>query len=122
MAKGTRARGALKKGDYEFIRLSLSTDEKAEAKAWFDKNADTLDKAMQDVMESGHKVSFSYNETNRNVTCTFTGKPEESVNEYKMLTSFASSWWQALATNLFKYHVIFPKGVWENQEDAEDFG
>jgi len=121
-AKGTRKRNPVKKGEYTFVRVNLTKEDKQACAAWFDKSADMLDKKMQEMLESGHKVSFSYNETNGNVTCTFTGKPEESVNEYRMLTSFASSWWQALATNLWKHNEFFKAGVWEDIEDDEDFG
>lgn len=120
--KGTRNRKQIKKGEYTFVRMSLTADEKKECAAWFEKSAETLDRKLQDVIESGHKISFSFNETNQNVTCTFTGKPDESVNEYRMLTSFASSWWQALATNLWKNEVYFQDGVWEDAENDEEFG
>lgn len=120
--KGTRKRRAIAKGEYTFVRVNLTKDDKTACAAWFEKAGDTLDKAMQDMLESGHKVSFSYSEINGNVTCTFTGKPDESVNEYRMLTSFASSWWQALATNLWKHNEFFKGGVWEDIADGEDFG
>ena len=120
--KGQRKRQPLKKGEYTFVRVNLTKEDKAAASLWCERSADTLDKLCGEVLEAGHKVSFSYNETNDQITCTFTGKPEESVNEYRMLTSFASSWWQALAVNLWKYHEFFPEGVWEDVSDGEDFG
>lgn len=121
-AKGTRNRKKATLGEYSFVRTQLTGEDKKAAKAWFEKHSDELDKKMHDVLASGHKVSFSYNETNQSVTCTFTGKPEESVNEYRMLTSFASSWWQALALGLWKTEVLFSSGVWEDLADEDDFG
>lgn len=120
--KGSRTRKTSSFGDYSFIRCPLSAEEKKEAKAFAEKSADMLDVKLSDVLKTGHKVSFSYSETNDNVICTFTGKEEESLNEFKMLTSFGSSWWVALATNLYKHEVLFKSSVWESVEDEEDFG
>jgi hypothetical protein len=122
MAKGGRSRALLKKGEYTFVRLSMDAAEKKAAKQYQNTDAAEIDVQVRDMLMSGHKISFSYSETNDNVTCTFTGKPDEAVNEYKMLTSFASSWWQALCTNLYKHNVLFKSGVWENQSNEEDFG
>lgn len=120
--KGTRTKKESSFGDYSFIRVSLDATEKEAAIKWVSRAADELDAALTVVLKSGHKCSFSYNETNDSVTCTFTGKPDESINEYKMLTSFASSWWQALAVNLYKFHELFKGGVWESEADEEAFG
>lgn len=121
-AKGTRRRAMTKKGEYTFVRMNLNAAEKAEAKEWCEKSADMLDAKLKEVLMAGNKCSFSYNETNDQVTCCFTGKPEESINEFRMLTSFASSWWQSLAVNLWKYEAYFKSGVWEDISDENDFG
>lgn len=120
--KGIRKRKDVKKGEYTFVRLSLSAEEKEGAKSYSQKAAADIDVALTEVLASGYKVSFSYNETNDTVTCTFTGKPEESVNEFKMLTSFASSWWIALCVNLYKHWELFNGSVWEHEDDDEGFG
>lgn len=121
-SKGVRNRNSRKTGDYTFVRLTLNAAEKKGALAYQQRGADLIDASLTDVLKSGHKVSFSYNETNDAVTCTFTGKPDESVNEYRMLTSFGSSWWVALCVNLFKHEDYYKSGVWEDMDNAEDFG
>jgi len=120
--KGNRRRKPQKKGEYTFVRITLASADKEAAKLYSEKSAKDVDAQITDVLQSGHKISFSYNETNDSVTCTFTGKPEESVNEYRMLTSFGSSWWVALCVNLYKHNDFFNDGVWEDMENDDDFG
>jgi len=117
-----RSRGLVKKGEYTFVRLSLNAQEKVAAKKYSEQTPEVIDKLLTDLLMSGHKVSFSYSEFNDAVTCTFTGKPDEAVNEFRMLTSFAASWWQALCINLYKHNELFSAGVWEDQSSEEDFG
>lgn len=117
-----RKRGNVKKGEYTFARVNLDVKEKKEAKAYCEKPMDEIDVAMTNLLHSGYKISFSYSESNDNVTCTFTGKPDEAVNEFRMLTSFGTTWFIALCVNLYKHWEFFGAGVWEDTEDADDFG
>lgn len=122
VAKGQRKRKPARNQEFTFIRYTLNAAQKKEAKAYMEKSSDELDALVTDVLKTGHKISFSYNETNDQITCTFTGKKDESLNEFRMLTSHASSWWQALAVNLYKHHEIFSAEIWEDLEEEDEFG
>lgn len=121
-SRNARKRNAQKKGEYRFVRCTLSQPEKKAAKLFQEKGLEEINTLLTNTLHSGYKVSFSYSESNDSVTCTFTGKPDEAVNEFLMLTSFATDWFGALCTNLYKHWELFQAGVWEDTEDEDDFG
>jgi len=77
---------------------------------------------VNEALQANHKISFSYSEQNDSYICSVTGKPDECDNAKKCFTSHAKSYTQALWVAMFKYHVIWNKGVWEDVEPEEDFG
>lgn len=65
----------------------------------------------QEVVLSGHRVSFAYNPQNDVVTCSLTGRVEGGLNEGLTLTSYADNWVTALSLSLYK-HFQLADGNW----------
>lgn len=61
---------------------------------------------LQDIVASGHRVSFSYNSQNDSTICSLTGREGCGANEGKTLTSYADGWYTALQVALYKHYVL----------------
>jgi hypothetical protein len=121
------ARGKTKKNGtgftaIDFVQYSLSSDDKKNFVVWQKKNSDQLDTLVVEVLQANHKIGFSFNDSTDSFVCSFTGKPEDCNNASKCFTSHAKDYATALWVGLYKYHVVFDRGVWESLADEEDFG
>jgi hypothetical protein len=106
----------------EFIRFELTADDKKDLLKWCDKERENFDLLCTEVVQTGHKMSMSFNDQNDSFICSVTGKPEECDNASRCYTSHGKSWAVAQWVALYKFHVIWKKGVWESVDDASDFG
>lgn len=105
-----------------FVRYTLTAADKKAFAAFCAKPPMDIDSMVNEALQANHKVSFSYSEHNDSYIVSVTGKPEECDNASKCFTSHAKTYSQALWVAMFKYHVIWNKGVWEDVEPEEDFG
>jgi hypothetical protein len=105
-----------------FVRCELSAEDKKHLVTWTAKPPVPLDDLLIEVLQSGHKVSYSFNGTNDSYICSVTGKPEDCINASMCYTSHAKDPLKALWVAMYKFHVIWQKGAWENAADEEDFG
>lgn len=74
-------------------------------------DADSSFNAVQELLESGYRLSLSHNDQSDAVICSVTCKDEGSVNAGKTFSAFAGSWTDALITALYK-HFVIAEGVW----------
>lgn len=121
MARGKKPSTAFQ-NSITFVRCELDADERKKLVTWSAKPPLDLDSMLIQVLQEGHKVSYSFNPTNDSFICSVTGKPEDCINANSCYTSHAKDPVKALWVALFKYFVVWDGKVWESVEDAEDFG
>ena len=105
-----------------FIQCSLTTEEKKHFTEWHKKQETALDTLVIEVLQSGHKIGFSFNDNTDSFVVSCTGKPDECINASKCYTSHGKDYGIALWVALYKFHVLWRKGVWEDVSDDDDFG
>lgn len=108
--------------NYEFVRCELSAEDKKTAKLWIEDNTVDMGAIVHDTVASGYKLSCSFSSDFDTFTASLTGKPDESVNEYKTLTARHKEWITAVMTVMYKHTVMFKSQVWETDVDADDDG
>lgn len=119
--KGTKP--DYQKIEYEFVKGELSTDQKAEAKIWIDKNGDDYAPLVGDLLASDYKLSMSYDSYNDTFVISLTGKPDNKYNAGKILTGRGRTWYLGLMSVLFKHNVVFNSGTWRSDSaiEGDDF-
>jgi len=105
-----------------FVRCELTAEQKKQIAPWSKSKDVVLDDLVTEVLQSNHKISFSFSEHNDSFICSVTGKPEDCDNASKCYTSHAKDYTTALWVAMYKFHVVFDRGVWESVADEEDFG
>lgn len=109
MARGKGSQSSTKPNANEswtrFVNISLAGVTKEQIDHEYGSGSALAD-GMFDVIASGHRVGFSYDKGRDCVICSFTGKEHDCVNVGCTLTSFAQTWPEALAVNLYKHYVL----------------
>jgi len=120
------ARGRSKKNtpqfSTEFVRCELTSEDKKHFADWVKKPPIPFDDLVNEVLDSNYKISLSYSEHNNSFICSVTGKPEDCDNSGKCYTSHAKDYITSMWVALYKFHVIWQKGVWESSGSEADFG
>jgi len=122
MPKPTKSRSKASQFSTEFITYNLSAEDKKNFGIWQKKNSEHLDDLVIGLLQTNHKIGFSFNETTDAFICSVTGKAEDCNNASKCFTSHAKDYSTALWVALFKHYVVWDNGVWEAISEAEDFG
>lgn len=107
---------------FEFVRCELNADDKKRVPEFVKSYKNSYDDPLTEALQSGHKVSLSFNETNDSFIASMSGKPDECINANKCLTAHGKSPAMALWVVLYKHVELFQSGVWEGTADDEDFG
>jgi len=107
---------------FEFIRCELNADDKKRVPEFVKSHKNVYDDLVTEALQSGHKISLSFNETNDSFIASMSGKPDECVNEKKCLTAHGKSPAMALWVVLYKHVELFQASVWESADESEDFG
>lgn len=105
-----------------FVRCDLQSEDKKHVTEFIKKSNASLDDLVIEVLQTNHKISFSFNGQTDSFICSVTGKPEDCNNASKCYTSHAKDYATALWVALYKFHVIWKRGVWEEIETDSDFG
>lgn len=121
MARGKQAK-KIPQFNTEFVRCELTTEDKKNFAKWTTDKGFSVDTLVTEVLQSNHKISFSFSEHNDSFICSVTGKPDDCDNAGKCYTSHAKDYITALYVALFKFHVIWDRGPWETAGDMADFG
>jgi len=106
----------------EFINVALSEPQKNEFKLWAKTHSQSLADDLGQVMVDKYRVSCVWDDGNQCFIATFTGKPEQSTNPERALSSRSDDWYEALALNLYKHHVIFKAGKWNGEITKNNWG
>lgn len=105
-----------------FVQCNLTSAEKKEFAKWQQIEGQNMDTLVIEILQSGHKIGWSFNDNTDSFIVSLTGKPDGCINASKCNTSHAKDYITALWVALFKFHVIWRKGVWEDIAPEEDFG
>lgn len=105
-----------------FVRYTLTAADKKAFEKFVEKPPMDIDSLVNEVLQSNHKISFSYNDNSDSYIVSVTGRAEDCDNANKCYTSHAKTYTQALWVAMFKFHVIWNKEPWEDIEPEEDFG
>lgn len=106
----------------QFVRFELNAEDRKALPKYMEKSRDTLSDLMNQVLGTGHKISFSFSDHNDSYIVSVTGKPEGCDNANKCYTSHGKSWEVALWVSMYKFFVVWKGEVWEDLADDEDFG
>lgn len=122
MARGRKSNDNPTFSSISFVQCNLSAAEKKEFAKWQVTERENLDTLVIEVLQTGHKIGWSFNDNSDSFIVSLTGKPDGCINASKCNTSHAKDYVTALWVALFKFHVIWRKGVWEDIAPEEDFG
>lgn len=122
MARGKKSNDNSAFTSITFVQCNLSSAEKKEFAKWVAAERENLDSLVIEVLQTGHKIGWSFNDNTDSFIVSLTGKPEGCINASRCNTSHAKDYATALWVALFKFHVIWRKGVWEDIAPEEDFG
>lgn len=119
-----RKKSAQRQSDFstEFVRCELTSEDKKDFAGWVKKPPKSIDDLVVEILQSNHKIGFSYAENTDSFIVSVTGKPDDCDNAKKCYTSHAKDYTTALWVALYKFHVIWKGGVWEAAGDVSDFG
>lgn len=105
-----------------FVRFELSAEDRKALPKFIKENEKEFDNLVNMILGANHKISLSFSEHNDSYICSVTGKPEDCDNANKCYTSHGKTFLMAYWVALYKYHVVWKGEVWEDLDDAEDFG
>lgn len=72
---------------------------------------DALEADVNELLNAGYRIAFSFNENNSAFICSVTCKASGDENEGCTYTAFAGDWYTALRVAMYKHYVI-AQGVW----------
>jgi hypothetical protein len=122
MARGKKQNDNQSFTPISFVQCNLSAQEKKEFAKWAVSERENMDTLVVEILQSGHKLGWSFNDNSDSFIVSITGKPDGCINASKCNTSHAKDYLTAMWVALFKFHVIWRKGVWEDIAPEEDFG
>lgn len=105
-----------------FIDYLLSQDEKEQASAYLSESQEGLMAALDQVVDDGYRVAFTYDTKNKCVMVTLIGKTTANPNFDRAMTTRHKDVQTALRMALFKHNVVFESGSWGSAEGDAIFG
>lgn len=115
---GSRSEG---KFGVDFLTVRLTTEDKKALNDW-EVSFDQLLQWVVQIVEAGHKMSFSWSEGNESAICTITSPPPTGRGNKVSVSSFGSSVDNALKSAVYKYDVLAQGGDWNLVEGRQDYG
>lgn len=112
---GGKLRDKLSFGDYRFVRIELTTEEKDEAREYIAKAPFGLD-AVDRYMEAAYTVKFSRDKKGNGVLCAVTCSDNESGDRGLILTARGGTATVAWLMFLYKDLVICDDRSWLQAE------
>lgn len=101
----------------EFVNYTLDPDIQGDIDKQFP-TQESVWTGLQTLLESGYKVSFSYDFPRSAVIVALTCRNEESTNNGKTLTSFAGDWYDALKVAQYKHFYALDED-WTNANSGQ---
>ena len=115
MARNSKNSGG-KKGDWRFANVPFGKDDVAAFLKWKDTQAgDVWYENLEELVQSGRKMSISYNNQSDKFTATISCYDESDPDYRSSLTSHAPSATEAMLLALYK-HFVMCEGAWFTDE------
>lgn len=123
MARGKNAGKNAGKNSWKDSLLNIPMDgySSADVRAHYGEVVALLD-AIDAVVQSGYKLSVSYNPANDNFVASLTCRLQGNPNFDKTISGFAMTWDMAVGVVLFKHFVIAGEGNWAEYARQRMYG
>ena len=95
-----------------YININIPSDKMEEATQYI-RNQNEVHQDLITAFSQGLTVKMYFDDKSDSYKCVFTDHNPESENFGYALSSFGSDWFTALASGLFKHHVL-ADGVWSD--------
>lgn len=121
--KRSKTNGSKQAGSFgvDFLNVRLTSEDKQELQKW-EPTTDDLMAALVRIVEAGHKLSFSWAESNDSAIVTITSPgPTKTANKIAV-SSFGSMVENALMSAIYKFEVLAQSGDWALVEGRQDYG
>lgn len=105
-----------------FINCKLEKSDKKKLEQWEAEQRKIDRDIMGDLLAEGYKLSFRFVENSDSVCVSIIGTEDTPLNEQKAMSSWSSSWYEALVMTAYKHEVVFSSEIWENEEDSGRWG
>lgn len=116
MAKGINSKTSSKNPrdwqQYDFVNITLTESDKAKFAEWQGKQGSKVYDQLDGLIQSGYKLSSSYDEANKCNIVSLTCREIGDVNYGYVLSSRAGNIWDALALTLYKHYEMCDDGDW----------
>lgn len=123
MPASSKSNGAKWSSDrYKFASVRLNDAQKAHFEGWLADNAPTFEDTVTSFVLAGHKISFSRDNQNDCYIASLTCNNERSNNFEKVMTSRASTWFDALMMCCYKSIVVCENGSWPIEKNENNWG
>lgn len=104
--------------NHTFITCRLTQDELTDFDDNFISETSDLGRAIDSLLGYNVKVSFTYITDKSATICTVTGTKDNKRNKNKSISSWSDEPLEAAMMCLYKIHVIYADGTWENRESS----
>lgn len=101
-----------------FVNFTLSPDVKEDMLEKFP-TQEKVFQAMELLLMSNYRISFSYVFAQDHVVCALTCRNEESANNGKTMTSFSDTWVKAIMSAAYKHFFALDED-WRNAETTQN--
>lgn len=108
--------------DYDFVTIDLSDAQKAHFKALTAEETDELSDSLGTLLELEYKVSFAGDNRNDCIIASLTCRREADDNYGYVLSSRASTWYEAMMLCAFKHLFCCENGVWPKEKRQTNWG
>lgn len=102
----------------EFINYKMDKDTRAKFKRWLETPVEARMALIHETLQSDHKFSLSWDDSNECFIASLTGKAE-SLNPNKCISLRAHEWDTALFAVTFVHVVIFSGEIWDSDEGVD---
>ena len=116
--KATRA----PRPDVKFLNVRLSTEEKGAFKKWLEDSSPDWAAEAGQWLESGHKISFSYDFRNKCFIASITCWQDGDTNFGFCFSTRGPDPAAALLLMVYKLVVVLENGDWEAEQSNDDWG
>lgn len=89
----------------QFVNIPLTEDDYTEIEAFMHDNG-VVYQQYGELLLAGYRVSFAWNDQNQAIICSVTCRGDDDINNGLTYTSFAGTWYEALAVALYKYYTV----------------
>lgn len=89
-----------------YINFTLSEDDLAAYRVWYEMNEAYLDASVADCVGKGVQFNLRWQHEHNSYTCSLTTKPSPELNLRVVMTTWANSPIQALAMSIYKWQVL----------------